>query len=73
VKSNLQIRHNFVATSRNVTGKFLEAKSLDVANASLSEAALQLAPSGDYGPSAGRGVVPVQREVFINLQFQPAQ
>jgi len=55
--------------------KVLEAESLDIANASLSEAALQLVKGGNYGPPAGRGAPPVQREVFINVQFvaqQPA-
>ncbi len=56
----------------DVTGKVLEAESLDVANASLSEAALQLVRSSNYGRPAGRGIVPVQREVFINVQFVPA-
>ncbi len=57
----------------DVAGKVLEAESLDIANAALSEAALQLVRSGNYGPPAGRGVVPVQREVFINVQFVPQQ
>jgi hypothetical protein len=59
----------------DITGKVLEAESLDIANASLSEAALQLVKSGNYGPPATRGLTPVQREVFINVQFvaqQPA-
>jgi hypothetical protein len=53
------------------TGKVLEAESLDVADASLSERALQLVRSSNYGPPAGRDVVPLQREVFINVQFVP--
>jgi len=56
----------------DVTGKVLEAESLQVADASLSDAALQLVRTSNYGPPLGRGGVPVQREVFINVQFQPA-
>jgi hypothetical protein len=55
----------------DVTGKVLEAESLEVANASLSDAALQLVRTSNYGPPPGRGGVPVQREVFINVQFTP--
>ena len=57
----------------DVTGKVLEAESLQVADASLSEAALQLVRASNYGPPASRAEVPVQREVFINVQFQPGQ
>lgn len=56
----------------DVTGKVLEAESLDTANASLSEAALQLVQSSNYGPPAVRGAN-VQREVFINVQFTSQQ
>jgi len=56
----------------DITGKVLEAESLQTADASLSDAALQLVRTSNYGPPPGRGV-PVQREVFINVQFGPGQ
>jgi hypothetical protein len=52
----------------DVTGKAIEAESLDVENATLSEAALQRVRTRNYGPPVGQGA-PVQREVFINVQF----
>lgn len=57
----------------DVTGKVLEAESLQVADTSLSEAALQLVRTNNYGPPTLRAEMPVQREVFINVQFLPQQ
>lgn len=56
----------------DVAGKVLEAESLEVADASLSDAALQLVRSSNYGPPGRATGAPVQREVFINIEFQPS-
>jgi hypothetical protein len=54
-------------------GKVLEAEALQTSPPSLSEAALQLVKSSNYGPPSGGGSVPLQREVFINVQFLPGR
>jgi len=54
----------------DATGKVLEAESLQPSNGSLSDAALQLVKNSNYGAYSSPRGVPLQREVFINVQFQ---
>ena len=51
--------------------KVLEAEALQSSDPALSEAALQLVKKTNYGPTRSRELV--QRDVFINVQFVPAQ
>ena len=56
-----------VHATLDTEGKVLEAEALQLQGSPLSDAALQLVKSTNYGPSrAGRRV---QRDVFINVQF----
>jgi hypothetical protein len=57
----------------DANGKVLEAEALQTSDTALSEAALQLVKNSNYGPALGQRDVPLQREVFINVQFQPGQ
>jgi hypothetical protein len=55
----------------DVSGKVLEAEALQTSDSALSEAALNLVKNTNYGPARNRERV--QRDVFINVQFVPAQ
>lgn len=57
----------------DVSGKVLEAEPLQTSQPSLSDAALQLVKNTNYGPPAEQARWPLQREVFINVQFFPAR
>jgi hypothetical protein len=54
-----------------VSGKVLEAETLQTSDLALSKEALNLVMNTNYGPARNRGGV--QRDVFINVQFVPAQ
>ena len=49
------------------SGKVLEAEALQTSDYATSEAALKFVKSTNYGPA--RGSQPLQRDVFINVQF----
>src|SRR5579863_967099 len=51
-----------VHAALDASGKVLEAEALQTTDALISEAALQLVRSSNYGPPTGPGVVPLQRE-----------
>ena len=55
----------------DVSGRVLEAEPLQTADTALSDAALKLVKNTNYGPMRNRELV--QRDVFINVQFVPAQ
>ena len=55
----------------DVSGHVLEAEPLQTADAALCDAALKLVKNTNYGPARNRERV--QRNVFINVQFVPAQ
>jgi len=55
----------------DVSGRVLEAEPLQTADSTLSDAALKLVRNTNYGPARNRERV--QRDVFINVQFVPAQ
>jgi len=55
----------------DVGGKVIEAEALQTSDSVLSKAALNLVMNTNYGPTRNR--VGVQRDVFINVQFVPAQ
>jgi hypothetical protein len=61
-----------VHAALDANGKVLEAEALQTSPAALSDAALQLVRSSNYGPPSEQDV-PFQREVFINVQFVPGQ
>ena len=54
-----------------VSGKVLEAETLQTSDLALSKEALNLVMNTNYGPARNRGGV--QRDVFINVQFVPTQ
>lgn len=60
-----------VHASIDARGRVLEAEALQVSDPALSNAALELVRSADYG--ASRGNVPSQREMYINVEFLPPQ
>jgi hypothetical protein len=53
-------------------GKMPEAELLQDSDGALGNAALSLVKHGTYAPGARAGV-PIQREAFINVQFNPAK
>ncbi len=55
----------------DVSGKVLEAEALQSSDSLLSEAALKLVKNTSYGPVRGRE--PLERDVFINVQFVSSQ
>src|SRR5689334_15816460 len=55
----------------DVSGRVLEAEALQTSDAALSDAALKLVKNTNYGPTRNRRLV--QRDVFVNVQFQAAQ
>ena len=55
----------------DTTGKVLEAEALQSPESLLSQAAIRLVKNTNYGPT--RGAVPLQRDVFINVQFGSSQ
>ena len=55
----------------DISGKVLEAEALQSSDTALSEAALRLVKNTNYGPV--RSAKLLQRDVFINVQFVPAQ
>jgi hypothetical protein len=57
----------------DVSGKVLEAEPLQTSQPSLSDAALQLVKNTNYGPPSERTRSPIQREVFVNVQFVPGR
>lgn len=60
-----------VLAALDTSGKVLEAEALQTSDPTLSDEALRLVKSTNYGPA--RGAVPLQREVFIRVQFVPGQ
>jgi len=58
-----------VVAALDVAGKVLEAEPLAASDGTLAAAALEGVRSGSYGPAKG----PIQREVFVRVQFAPAQ
>jgi len=76
-KSNLPAAANgvvqpiIVHAALDVGGKVIEAEALQTSDSALSKAALNLVMNTNYGPTRNR--VGVQRDVFINVQFVPAQ
>ena len=55
----------------DTSGKVLEAEALQSSDSLLSEAALKLVKNTNYGPVRGRE--PLERNVFINVQFVSSQ
>ena len=55
----------------DVSGHVIEAEPLQTTDAVLSDAALNLVKNTNYGPVRNRERI--QRNVFINVQFVPAQ
>ena len=55
----------------DASGKVLEAEALQSSDSLLSEAALKLVTNTSYGPVGGRE--PLERDVFINVQFVSSQ
>lgn len=55
----------------DVSGRVLEAEALQTSDSAASDAALNLVRNTNYGPVRNRERV--QRDVFINVQFVPAQ
>jgi len=55
----------------DVSGRVLEAEALQTSDSALSDAALKLVKNTNYGPMRNRELV--QRDVFVNVQFVPAQ
>jgi hypothetical protein len=60
-----------VLAALDASGKVLEAEALQTSDPTLSEEALRLVRSTNYGPT--RGAVPLQREFFIRVQFMSGQ
>ena len=60
-----------VLAALDTTGKVLEAEALQTSDPALSDEALRLVKSTNYGPA--RGAVPLQREFFIRVQFTAGQ
>jgi hypothetical protein len=48
-------------------GQVVEAEALQVSNPSLSQSALDLVKTTNYGPAGTQGTSPPQREVFITV------
>jgi hypothetical protein len=77
VKTNLPaaatgvVQPIIIHASLDVSGKVLEAEALQTSDSALSDAALNLVKNTNYGPARNRERV--QRDVFINVQFVPAQ
>ena len=55
----------------DVSGRVLEAEALQTSDSALSDAALKLVKSTNYGPMRNHDLV--QRDVFVNVQFVSAQ
>jgi hypothetical protein len=60
-----------VLAALDASGKVLEAEALQTSDPVLSDEALRLVKGTNYGPV--RGAIPLQREVFIRVQFLPGQ
>ena len=69
--SNGVVQPIIIHAALDMSGKVLEAEALQSSDAALSEAALRLVKNTNYGPA--RSPKLVQRDVFINVQFVPAQ
>jgi len=55
----------------DIRGRVIEAEALQTSDSALSDAALKLVKSTNYGPMRNRDLV--QRDVFVNVQFVAAQ
>lgn len=66
-----QIQPVVVLATLDTGGKVLEAEVLQTSDQTLSEEALRLVKNTNYG--SVRGAVPLQRELFIRVQFLSGQ